>query len=105
MSNEKAPMQPMSWVHKCAPVTHAGELNLLYALADYAKADGTCAWPSQAKLAADCGVTVRSVGRYLSSLESKGVIRRGDQEAASCVDSAHRPVVWDLAMDVFFGAF
>jgi len=51
------------------------ELLVLLAIANYAKADGTGAWPSVRTLAADARVSPRSVQRIIQRLEGRGELR------------------------------
>ena len=48
---------------------------VLLVLADYADEEGTC-WPSQARIAAECELTDRSVRDQLTKLEAAGLITR-----------------------------
>src|SRR5690606_7327000 len=51
------------------------ELLVLLAIANYAKTDGTGAWPSVRTLAADARVSPRSVQRIIQRLEGRGELR------------------------------
>ena len=66
--------QATAWAssQKCGGA--AGKL-LLYALANYANADGL-AYPTQKKLAADTELSVRSIRTWLCKLEEMGLIAR-----------------------------
>lgn len=48
---------------------------VLLKLADMANDEGVC-WPSNAKIAAQCGVDLRSVRRITARLEARGLLRR-----------------------------
>lgn len=71
---------------------------VLIALADSAGVDGSAAWPSASTLAEGLVVSVRTVRRRLEELESRGLIRRGDQRLVDHLRADRRPVVYDLAM-------
>lgn len=94
-------VEATTWVLTQLPAdTPPVERMVLIGLANHAHSDGRNAWLSNAKLADYVGCSVRSVFNHLQSLESKGLIRRGDQEFIPAkIPSNRRPVVWDLAME------
>ena len=89
----------MSWVMNEAPVEDARQLLILYALADRAHDDGTCAWPSQEWIAERARCTSRTVRNHLQKLEEDGLISRGDQQHVAHIRKDRRPIVWDLNLD------
>lgn len=92
-------LKAIIWVMEEAPVESHTELVVLYALADRASDDGTAAWPSQDWIAHRARCSTRTVRRSLTSMEKRGVIRRGNQALTSHLGSGRRPTVWDLNMD------
>ncbi len=91
-------LKAITWVMECAPVKSPAEQVVLYALADRAHDDGTCAWPAQAWLAERTRLSTRTVRRHLAEMEERGLIRRGDPQLVSHIPSQRRPIVWDLVM-------
>lgn len=93
-------VQAMSWALEQQRITEAPARHVLLCLANYAHADGSAAFPSQAKLAADTGLNERTVRSRLAQLELLGLIRRGNQAiaAAHIAREDRRPVVYDLDM-------
>lgn len=85
-----------AWVMEHAPVKSPAEQAILYALADRAHDDGTCAWPSQSWLAKMTMMSDRTVRRHLAALEDRGLIVRGDQRVVQHLPKSVRPVVWNL---------
>jgi hypothetical protein len=88
----------MAWALKHAPVMNAQEHVLLIALADRADDLGRAAWPSQRWLAQRGRCSDRTVRRHLSAMESRGLLRRGDQRMVEHLPVDRRPIVWDLNM-------
>lgn len=86
----------MSWVMDDAPVLNTTEMVVLYALADQAKDDGTCAWPSHSTIADKTRCSRRTVIRHINELERRGLITRGDQRHVAHISADRRPVVWNL---------
>ena len=64
-------------VHGLAPGTKL----ILMALADYANDEGVC-WPSRRKIAAKCGLSVRTVASHLSTLVDLGLVEVTNQTRA-----------------------
>ena len=89
-------IQAMSWVMTKADVRPHGELAVLYALADRAHDNGTCAWPAQSWIAYRARCSTRSVRNHLAALEERGVIRRGNPAWVQHIRVDRRPIVWDL---------
>lgn len=70
---------------------------VLMALADATPDDlGRHAFPSARNISTRLSISLRTVQRELSWLESNGVIRRGDQSFVSRYPAQTRPIVWDL---------
>ncbi|WP_211438947.1 helix-turn-helix domain-containing protein [Corynebacterium glutamicum] len=90
----------ISWVMEDAPVQSPSEMVILYALADRAHEDGTCAWPSHQWIADRAVCSRRTVIRHLKALEKRGLIRRGDQQFVRHIPADRRPVVWDLNLSM-----
>jgi hypothetical protein len=63
----------MSWVLRESEAKLGNRLVLLV-LADHAKDDGTCAWPSTETIASEARLSVRQVKRCLDRLEEDGEI-------------------------------
>ncbi|MEE8739020.1 MAG: hypothetical protein SOI66_08975 [Bifidobacterium sp.] len=92
-------VQATSWALREAPV--GGDVTsrlILLILADYAKPDGTGAYPSVHTVALLARVSDRCVRKHLSDLHASGVIRRGDQRILSHIRADRRTTVWDLCM-------
>ena len=92
-------LRAITWVMNEAPVEDARQLLILYALADRAHDDGTCAWPSQEWIAERARCTSRTVRNHLQKLEEDGLISRGDQQHVAHIRKDRRPIVWDLNLD------
>ena len=92
-------IRAITWVMNEAPVEDARQLLILYALADRAHDDGTCAWPSQEWIAERARCTSRTVRNHLQKLEEDGLISRGDQQHVAHIRKDRRPIVWDLNLD------
>lgn len=86
----------MVWVMEHAPIESPAEGMVLYALANCAKDDGTAAWPSMQWIADRACCSRQTVRRHLRALESRGVIRKGDQRHVDHIRPDKRPVVWNL---------
>lgn len=89
-------LRAMLWVMESAPVENHGELAVLYALAERAHDDGSCAWPSQDWIAWRARCTDRTVRNHLKALEQRGVIRRGNPKFVEHIRRDVRPIVWNL---------
>lgn len=91
-------IQAMSWVMDDAPVENTTEMVVLYVLANHARKDGTCSWPSHATIADNTRCSRRTVIRHIKALEQRGLIYRGDQRHVGHLPADKRPVVWNLNM-------
>lgn len=94
------------WAMYEAPArTNPTEKCVLMVLAEHANPSGANAFPSWERIAKTVGVSTRTIGSTLSSLQAKGLIRRGDQRVAEAAvrsrgkSRAYAPTVWDLVMD------
>lgn len=87
---------PLIWAFKVAPVKDGIEKLVLCALADAADEDGCNAFIAQATVARRAMVDTRTVRRRIADLEKRGLLKRGDQAAASHYPPDKRPVVWDV---------
>lgn len=94
------------WAMYEAPArTNPTEKCVLMVLAEHADPSGASAFPSWQRIAKTVGVSTRTIGSTLSSLQAKGLIRRGDQRIAEAAvrrrgkSRAYAPTVWDLVMD------
>jgi hypothetical protein len=75
------------------------EYRVLLKLANVAAQDGTRAWRNMHEVASELGVSLRSVRRALSGLETERLIVKGDQAHVSHMRGDRRPSVYDLNMD------
>lgn len=89
----------MSWALSDAPDVPPSCLAVLIGLANHAHPNGRGAFPSQERLAHYSRKSTRSIRSDLATLESLGLIRRGDQRHTAFIPSDRRPVVWDLALE------
>jgi DNA-binding Lrp family transcriptional regulator len=87
---------PVLWAMKDAPIANVEEWAVLACLAEHADDDGCNAMPSQANISKRTKVSVATVKRRIAELETRGVIRRGDQSLAERYTADRRPIVWDL---------
>lgn len=76
--------RPSTWTVRVGPDVNLAELDdaqfkLWVALERYARSKPDC-WPSNARLAADCGWSVSKVGVVLRSMELAGLISRDQSE-------------------------
>ncbi|KFI39813.1 cryptic prophage protein [Bifidobacterium actinocoloniiforme DSM 22766] len=92
-------VQAMSWALRDAPVgaDSTGRL-ILVILADFARPDGSGAYPSVETVSRIARVSPRCVRQHLSRLKEAGVIRAGDQRILSHIRADRRTTVWDLCM-------
>lgn len=89
-------LDPILWAMKDAPVADAEEWAILACLAEKADDDGCSAFLSQGTIAKRVRLAVRTVRRRLDAMEDRGLISRGDQDAAAYIAADKRPIVWDL---------
>lgn len=80
----------LSWVLKYSEAQGGGRLVMLV-LADHAKDDGTCSWPSVATIAHEARMSRRAVQQQLRNLETLGAIERMGE-------SRNRTVIWRVVM-------
>ena len=66
--------QAMTWAVK-QKAGNATAKCLLLAIANYADEEGRC-WPSQSQLAKDCECSERTIGRIISDMEKRGILKR-----------------------------
>lgn len=92
-------MRAMLWALYEAPAASPAEAMTLLVLAEHAgpsDSPWSGAYPSHSTIAKAARISDRTVRRCLRDLESRGVIRRGDQAIVEKYRSDKRPVVWDL---------
>jgi hypothetical protein len=92
-------VQAINWVLNDAPDLPSNLVATLVALANHADATGRGAAPSQNRLARYTRKKPRTIRDDLAALESRGLIRRGDQRHVASLPADRRPVVYDLAME------
>lgn len=73
---------------------------VLMCLADYARPDGTGAYPTVKSIVAMTEIPERTVRRKLALLRDMGLIRMGDQRIVAGYSKDKRPIVYDLAMSL-----
>lgn len=90
----------MSWLAHAwaedAPVATVYERSILTLLAHRAFDDGTDCYPSIKTIAAFCLCDPQTARRHLQGMEKRGLIGKGDQEAAHRIPKRYRPTVWDI---------
>ena len=93
-------VQAITWALEQQIVRDPTARHVLVCLANYAGKQGEAAFPSAASLAADTGLSERTVRSKLDSLEAAGAIVRGNQAiaAAYIARADRRPVCYDLCM-------
>lgn len=95
-------LQAQVWVASLPlDVCGLAEFRVLDKLADHAHRDGRNAWRSVESMAAELRCSKRTVQRALSSLQTLGLIKRGDQHYLDHLRADRRPTVWDLPLDLF----
>lgn len=92
-------VQALTWALEDAPDVPPHLVATLLGLANHADRDGRGAYPSQATLARYARKAERNVRADLRGLETRGLIRRGDQRYTAHLPPDRRPTVWDLAME------
>lgn len=93
-------IEATAWALRINAVPDSTARVVLLGLANHAGADGTAAWPSIATLAEYAVCSTRTVQRKLRELESRSLIRRGDQRLIAHLPVDRRPVVYDLPIGV-----
>ena len=91
-------IQALTWViyDVASDIKHA-DFRTLLVLADHADPQGMGAYPSRSTISRLTGYSVRTVSYALKSLESSGLISRGDQRIVSNL-GGYKPTVWNLNM-------
>ena len=91
-------IQALTWViYDVAPDIKHADFRTLLVLADHADPQGMGAYPSRSTISRLTGYSVRTVSYALKSLESSGLISRGDQRIVSNL-GGYKPTVWNLNM-------
>ena len=91
-------IQALTWViYGVAPDIKHADFRTLLVLADHADPQGMGAYPSRSTISRLTGYSVRTVSYALKSLESSGLISRGDQRIVSGL-GGYKPTVWNLNM-------
>ena len=91
-------IQALTWViYGVAPDIKHADFRTLLVLADHADPQGMGAYPSRSTISRLTGYSVRTVSYALKSLESSGLISRGDQRIVSDL-GGYKPTVWNLNM-------
>ena len=91
-------IQALTWViYDVAPDIKHADFRTLLVLADHADPQGMGAYPSRSTISRLTGYSVRTVSYALKSLESSGLISRGDQRIVSGL-GGYKPTVWNLNM-------
>lgn len=78
----------------------SGSFRVLAILANHAHSDGRNAFRSAASVAAQLGVSKRTIQRRLSSLRDAGLIQYGNQALTAHIPAHKRPAVYDLQLGV-----
>lgn len=93
-------IQAMAWAIRQQVVKSRSARHVLLLLANCANEDGQHAFPSVARMARESGLSERAVQSALRELEAIGVIRKGEQRAASLHIKRQdkRPIVYDIVM-------
>ncbi len=94
-------VQAMTWALEQRFITDPTARHVLLCLSNYADKTGRGAFPSAKSLAADTGLSERTVRYKLDHLQQMGAIRLGNQAIAAAYIDRHdrRPVCYDLALD------
>ncbi|MEW2402164.1 helix-turn-helix domain-containing protein [Streptomyces sp. NPDC046862] len=87
---------PILWALKTAPVVDAEERAIMVTLAESAWSDGTDAFPSKKTIAEIAKIDPKTVQRRLKTLTARGLISKGNQNAAAYIPEHFRPQVYDL---------
>lgn len=75
-----------------------GPYRVLLKLANVADENGRGGFQFDPKLAAELGVSVRSIIRWRAELEQQQLVRRGDQKRVGYWRGGNRPIVYDVNM-------
>jgi len=87
---------PVLWAMKDAPVADVEEWAVLAAMSESADDDGCNVFKAQGTLAKRVRLDAKTVARRLAEMQARGLIARGDQQAAAYIPADRRPVVYDL---------
>lgn len=93
-------IQALTWAIEDAPDVPPHLVSSLIALANHADRNGRGAYPSQETVADYTRKSPRQAKRDLDDLQSRGLIRPGDQRFVAHVRPDRRPIVWDLAIEL-----
>jgi hypothetical protein len=92
-------IQAITWAIEDAPDVPPHLVGTLIGLANHADRDGRGAYPSQETLTHYNRKAPRQTKRDLDDLQSRGLIRQGDQRFVAHYRPDRRPIVWDLALE------
>ena len=96
-------IQALTWViYGVAPDIKHADFRTLLVLADHADPQGMGAYPSRSTISRLTGYSVRTVSYALKSLESSGLISRGDQRIVAGL-GGYKPTVWNRPDAVVIG--
>lgn len=84
------------WAEEDAPVADIEEWAILMALSKRADPDGCNAYSSYPTIAARAKIDPKTVYRRAKAMESRGILKRGDQSVVAHIRADNRPVVWDI---------
>lgn len=97
-------LQAMQWAMSKAPIKrNASQCRnrlVLLALADRYNDDTGVCWPSIKTISSDIGVSVQTVHKAISDLESAGLITRGNPHWVAHIRADRRPTVWTLNLEM-----
>lgn len=97
-------LQAMQWAMSKAPLKrNAAQCRnrlVLVALADRYNDDTGVCWPSIKTISNDIGVSVQTVHKAISDLESAGLISRGSPHWVAHIRADRRPTVWTLNLNM-----
>ena len=102
--------QALTWAYGLYLGSAPQKAVLLY-LADRAREDGTCAWPSVMHISIVTELSVSSVKTALRKLRERGLIVPGDQRHAALgrnntiIPRNRRSKVWDLRLNIPIESF
>ncbi|MGI5222469.1 helix-turn-helix domain-containing protein [Nocardia sp. CA-290969] len=96
--------QASRWAARVAKTESGSEKCVLLVMAEIADEHGQGVRVSQGTLEERCCFTERTVRRALIGLETRGLIRRGNQRLVQHLPVGRRPVVWDLVLTEFAGS-
>ncbi|MCA1834807.1 MAG: hypothetical protein LC721_00155 [Actinobacteria bacterium] len=88
--------EALLWATKSAPIADASEWAVLVAMAEAADDDGCNCYRSRTTIGSMVKLDPKTVGRRQAEMESRGLLKRGDQSVVNHIPADRRPVVWDL---------